>query len=71
MEPGDGGKGKVNPTFISARVCCCVCLSTGEIREMHANSEYRIMEFAFVFDWWENVVTLDIQISRQSCRRGK
>lgn len=37
MEPGGREQGKVNTTFITTRVCCCICVSTGEIREIHAN----------------------------------
>ena len=41
MEPGGGEEGKVNPTFVAARVYFCIYLRTGETREMRANLEHK------------------------------
>lgn len=62
-------KGKVISAFVIARVCFCEYLSTGKTREMHVNSEHKVMKLVFMLDWWENVITVDIQTFHQSFRR--
>lgn len=60
MEFGGGERGRVSFVFVIVRVCFCVWLCVGRVREMCVNLEYKVMEFVCVFGWLENVIILSI-----------